>query len=137
MSAFVTFEGPNQDPVVRAVGDIPIAVYIVFAVASGALLWRRHKPLVVLGVNLVASALSWGLCDSHCHVYAVMFSLYSVGRYATNERWSYIGVGGTIALWLRSTTFAMGSRSRTSGSLFSLCSSCGTSAGVSGFVGNT
>ena len=97
-SAFVTFEGPKDEPAIRAVGDVPIAVYILFAVASGALIWRRYKPLVVLGVTLVASILSWGLCDAHCHVFAMMFSLYSVGRYATNDQWSYYGVGATLAL---------------------------------------
>lgn len=98
VSAFVTFEGPhNQDPAIRAVGDIPIAAYMVFAVTSGALYWRRYQPLVVLGVFLAALALSNGLGYSY-DFFGLPIAMYSVGRYATNERWSYIGVGATIAV---------------------------------------
>ena len=45
---FHSSEDPNQDFVIRALSDVPIAGYIVIAVASGALYWRRYRPLVVL-----------------------------------------------------------------------------------------
>ena len=48
-------------------------------------------------MNLVASALSWGLGFTDGPV-SLMVALYSAGRYATNDQWSYYGVGGAIAL---------------------------------------
>ena len=48
---FLSFEDPNQEVVIRPVRDVPIAVYIVFAVASGALIWRRYQPLAVLAAR--------------------------------------------------------------------------------------
>ncbi|MCH8991904.1 MAG: sensor histidine kinase, partial [Acidobacteria bacterium] len=79
-------------------GDVPIAAYIIPAVASGALYWRRYQPLVVLGVVMVGSALLMGLGYLAVHLLGVVISLYSVGRYATNDRWSYLGVGTAVAL---------------------------------------
>lgn len=96
-TVFHSSEDPNQDFVIRAVGDVPIAGYMVIAVASGALYWRRYQPLVVLGVNLTALALSWGLGYSY-DFFGLPIAMYSVGRYATNDRWSYVAVGGTIAV---------------------------------------
>ncbi len=96
-TVFVSSEDPNQDFVIRAVSDIPIAGFIVMAVASGALYWRRYQPLVVLGVILAALALSMGLGYSY-DFFGLPIAMYSVGRYATNNRWSYIGLGGAIAL---------------------------------------
>ena len=96
-TVFVVFEDPNQLSI-RALGDFPIAAYIIPAVASGALYWRRYQPLVVLGVVMVASALLMGLGYLDVPLLGVVISLYSVGRYATNDRWSYLGVGTVVAL---------------------------------------
>ena len=96
-TVFVSSDDPDQDLVVRAVGDIPIAGYIVISVAGGALYWRRHRPLIVLGVSLAGLALSTGLGYSF-DLFGLPIALYSVGRYATNDRSSYIGVGGAIAV---------------------------------------
>ena len=95
-NVLTSFEGANEDFAIRALGDIPVAAYFVFAVASGALYWRRFHPLVVLGVNLAALAVLIGLGDPD--LWALTFALYSVGRYATNDRWSYYGVGATLPL---------------------------------------
>lgn len=98
-TVFVTSEGPNNDDlVIRSAGDIPIAAFFVFAVASGALYWRRSQPLVVLGVTLVALALSIGLGYSELVGIAMLVALYSVGRYVTNDRRSSIGLGVTLAV---------------------------------------
>ncbi len=96
-SVFVSDEEPNQDLAIRAVSDLPVAAIFVFVVTSGALYWRRYQPLVVLGVDLAALALLMGLGypDS---LWALPFALYSVGRYATNDQWSYYGVGATLTL---------------------------------------
>ncbi len=95
-TVFVSDEDPNQDLAIRAVSDVPIAAIFVFAVASGALCWRRRWPLVVLGVNLAALAVLMGL--GYPDLWALPIALYSVGRYAANDRWSYSGVGGAAAL---------------------------------------
>ncbi|MEN8260196.1 MAG: sensor histidine kinase [Pseudomonadota bacterium] len=94
---FHSSEDPNQDFVIRALGDVPIAGFIVIAVAGGALYWRRYQPLLVLGMILAAEALSTGLGYSY-DFFGLPIALYSVGRYGTNYRWSYIGLGGAIAL---------------------------------------
>ena len=96
-TVFVSFEGPNQDIALRPASEVPIVAYIVLAITSCALYWRRHQPLVVLGIFLAALVLSWGLGHSN-DLFGLPIALYSVGRYATNDQWSYYGVGGALAL---------------------------------------
>lgn len=96
-SLFVTDEVPEKDLAIRALGDLPIAAIFVFAVASGALYWRRRQPLVVLALNLAASALLTALSYPNS-LWSMPFALYSAGRYATTDRWSYLGVGATLAV---------------------------------------
>ena len=96
-TVFVSSEDPSQDVVMRRLSDISITAFFVFAVASGALYWRRYRPLVVLGVILAAEVLSTGLGYSN-DLFGLPIALYSVGRYTTNDRWSYVGVGGAIAV---------------------------------------
>ncbi len=96
-SVFVSDENPNQDLAIRAVSDLPVAAIFVFAVASGALYWRRYRPLVVLAVDLAALAVLTGLGYPNS-LWAMPFALYSAGRYATDDRWNYIAVGGAVAL---------------------------------------
>ena len=85
----------NEDLVIRALSEVSIAGYILIAVASGALYWRRYRPLPVLGLTLAALALSTGLGYPYDY-FALPFALYSFGRYATNDRWSYAGLGAAI-----------------------------------------
>lgn len=96
-SVFVTDENPDQDLAIRAVTDVPIAAIFVFAVASGSLYWRRRQPLVVLGFSLAASIILT-VSSYPNSVWALPFALYSTGRYAINDRGSYVGVGATLAL---------------------------------------
>src|SRR6476619_6448156 len=58
---FVTTQGPQDDLVLRGIGEVPIGAFFVLAVASGALCWRRSRPVVVLWVTVVAAALSSAL----------------------------------------------------------------------------
>lgn len=95
---FVWFEGPNDDLTIRPVSDVPIAAFLIFAVANAAIVWRRDHSLLVFGVVLVVSVLSRGLGYAEFPVYAMMVALYSIGRYATNDKWSYCLVGCAIAL---------------------------------------
>ncbi len=98
LGMLVEFVEPNDDVAIRAVGDVPIGEFFVLAVASGALIWRRSQALVVLGVTLAAIGLSSALDYPDTVGFAMLVALYSVGRYVTNDRWSYIGVGGAIGV---------------------------------------
>jgi signal transduction histidine kinase len=106
VAVFVKSEGPNDDLVIRSAGDVPIAGFFVLVGASGALYWRRSQPLLVLGVTLIASALSTGFvllelvgaADLELVGVAMLIALYSVGRYAADDRWSQIGLGGVCAV---------------------------------------
>jgi len=96
--AFVTGNESNDDLAIRPISDLAIDEFFVLAMASGAIYWRRSRPMVVLGVTLVASALSLGFGYSEVVGIAMIVALYSVGRYATNDQWSHIGLGGAFAL---------------------------------------
>ena len=95
-TVFISDENPNHDLVIRAVSDVPVAAIFVFAMAGGALCWRRRRPLAVLGVNLAALAVLIGL--GYPDLWGLPIALYSVGRYAANDRWSYGGAGAAAAL---------------------------------------
>jgi signal transduction histidine kinase len=89
-------DGPGDSTVIRPIGDVPITALLVFAVASAALYWRRHAPLAVLGVALVAWALTLGGSESQLGGVAII-ALYSVGRYAGDSRWGQVGVAVAVA----------------------------------------
>jgi signal transduction histidine kinase len=88
---------PGGDIVVRSPVDVPATDAALLALAGGALYWRRRRPLAVLGVVLIGSVLSLRLGHPDVIGFAVI-SLYSVGRYTGDERWSYAGAGGVMAL---------------------------------------
>ena len=94
---FHSSEDPTKTSSFAPSAKFPITGYIIIAMASGALYWRRSQPLVVLGVILAALALSTGLGYSN-DLFGLPIAVYSVGRYATNDRWSYAAVGGAIAV---------------------------------------
>ena len=95
-SVFASFEGPNEDFVIRDITELPTIVIFVFAAASCALYWRRSRPLVVLGLNFVALIALLKL--GYPTLWAMPFALYSVGRYATNNQWSYYAVGASMVM---------------------------------------
>ncbi len=97
LSLFVTDKVPDHDLAIRSARDLPATALFLFALASGALYWRRHSPLLVLGANLVALTLSMALANPES-VWALPFALYSAGRYGSNDHWSYFGVGTALAL---------------------------------------
>ncbi len=90
--------GTTDEFALRLVNDIPIAAYVVVVVGSVALYWRRHQPLIVLGVNVVASLLWIGFGYVEDPLFALLVSLYTVGRYAVAGQWGYAGVGAAAAL---------------------------------------
>jgi signal transduction histidine kinase len=94
----LSFEDPSQEFAFRFVSDAPIAFFLVFGFASVALYWRRSQPLVVLGVILVASAISIVLGYADGPWVAFLISLYSVGRYVADDQRSYYALSSAIAL---------------------------------------
>ena len=96
-AVFVATEEPNQDFDIRTFDDLSTIAVLIAAVASGALYWRRSRPLVVLGVTLAGSAASMAIGYPEGG-FAVIFAVYSAGRYADNDRWNYIGLGAAAAL---------------------------------------
>ena len=89
--------GPDDGILVRRVGDLPIAVLLLFAVASGALYWRRRYPTVVLAIALAAWLLTLG--REYSNIGGVtLLALYATGRYAGSARWGQAGVAAAIGL---------------------------------------
>ena len=97
LAAVFVVDGPGDSLVVRSIDDVPIPVLLVFAVASAALYWRRHAPLAVLAVALVAWALTIGSGYADLGGVAII-ALYSAGRYATSDRLAQLGVGAAIVV---------------------------------------
>ncbi len=85
---------------VTRVGDVLFAAALaLLALACAALYWRRSQPLAVLGVTVIAAALASGIGYAPMAAgYAMLVALYSVGRHASSDPWSYIGLGGSFAL---------------------------------------
>jgi signal transduction histidine kinase len=97
-TAFLT-DGPGDSIVMRPVSDVPIPALLVFAVASAALYWRRRAPLAVLGVAVLAWAVTLGSGYADLGGVAII-ALYSAGRYATEDRRAHVGVAAAIAVIL-------------------------------------
>ncbi|MGD2043675.1 MAG: sensor histidine kinase [Acidimicrobiia bacterium] len=73
-------------------GDIPVATYLLLAVSSVALLWRRNHPLAVLAATLTA-AMVWDLLSlANGPSLAILISLYGVGRFVEEDRTNILAV---------------------------------------------
>jgi signal transduction histidine kinase len=95
-TVFVT-DGPGDSLVIRPIGDVPTPALLVFAVASAALYWRRRAPLAVVGVTLLAWAVTLG--SGYADVGGqVIIALYSAGRHSTEDRWGHLAVDAAIVL---------------------------------------
>ena len=90
-------EGPGDSLQLRDVGDVPLLIVLVFAVASGALFWRRRAPVVVLAVVLAAWALTLdsGFADLGGQS---LIAVYGLGRHGNAERWGHVGVDAAIVV---------------------------------------
>jgi signal transduction histidine kinase len=98
-SLFVAFDAIEDDLASRYLSDLPVVALLMLAVASGALYWRRARPLAVLWVTVVATILSVALGYSDlAGGIAMLVALYSVGRHATTDHWSYIGLAGACSV---------------------------------------
>lgn len=94
LSVFVT-DGPGDSLVLRSVTEVPVYVVLLMAVASAALYRRRHEPLMVLGVSLVAWIATFGSGYSDLGGVTIV-ATYSVGRYLAASRWA-LGEAGVAA----------------------------------------
>jgi signal transduction histidine kinase len=73
-------------------GDVAIATYVLLAVSSIALLWRRSRPLIVVATTLAAS-LVWDVIRlDYGPSLAIFISLYGVGLCIAIERTSFAAV---------------------------------------------
>jgi signal transduction histidine kinase len=95
-TVFVT-EGPNDSWVLRSITDVPVAALVFYAVAAAAFYPRRRMPVAVLAVAVAGWALTLATEDSNLGLITV-FALYSVGRYATDNRHGLAGVAVAIAV---------------------------------------
>lgn len=96
VTLLVSPDGANDEVTLRGVGEVSVAALLVLAVGSGALYWRRSRPLLVFGVTWGAAALGIWLRDAGTVAIAMMFALYSVGRYVTDDRWGAVALGGAL-----------------------------------------
>lgn len=94
---FLAFDGSGAD-LGTPVGDVSFAAALfLLALACAALYWRRSQPLAVLWVTVIATALAAGIGYSElAGGYAMLIALYSVGRHASSDLWSNIGLGGAL-----------------------------------------
>lgn len=82
----------------RLFEEVPLGVYLLLAVSSVALLWRRSRPLIVLVVTLTAS-LVWDVIGyAEGPSLAILISLYGVGRYIDDERTSPLSLAAALIL---------------------------------------
>lgn len=83
---------------ISMLGDVPAATYLLLAVSSIALLWRKSRPLIVLLATLTA-ALAWDVIGLEGGPsLAIFVSLYGVGRYIGELRTSLLAVGAALIL---------------------------------------
>ncbi len=84
---------------ISTLGEIPAATFLLLAISSLALLWRRANPLIVLGVTLGAS-LVWDVIGlENGPSLAILVALYGLGRYVANNRTSLLGVAGAVVVF--------------------------------------
>jgi signal transduction histidine kinase len=87
----------TQDPS-AGISDMPIAGFLLLAMASVALFWRRSRPLVVLGVALAMAALWTALGYPGNPVFHILVSLYAVGRYVVQWRVNLAALAAALAV---------------------------------------
>ena len=90
-------DGPADTVVTRSIGDVPLAVLALSAVAAAATYLRRREPVVVLAVGVVGWALLLPTREYDLGLITLV-ALYNVGRYAADSRPGQAGVGAAIVV---------------------------------------
>jgi signal transduction histidine kinase len=93
-AVFVT-EAPGGDLAVRPAGEVPLGAVAVFAVASGALYWRRRQPLAALAVIFLAMTVSMALGYGDLSGVAIIV-LYGLARYIESDRYAVAATGAVV-----------------------------------------
>lgn len=81
----------------RQFDEITPTAILVSAVASGSLLWRRTRPLVILGLLLPLEVLPNSVAPPDS-TFAIPFALYSAGRYGENDRWNVLLLAAAVVI---------------------------------------
>lgn len=99
--AGLVMDAPGGRPWTVTAGDVPIAAALVLlALACAAIYWRRSQPFAVLWVTVIATALAAGIGYTQMGGgLAMLVALYTVGRHASSDLWSYIGLAGAAAVF--------------------------------------
>lgn len=81
----------------RQFDEITPTAVLVSAVASGSLLWRRTRPLVILGLLMALEVLPSSVAPPDSTL-AIPFALYSAGRYGENDRWNFLLLAAAVVI---------------------------------------
>ncbi|MGI9649537.1 MAG: histidine kinase dimerization/phosphoacceptor domain-containing protein, partial [Acidimicrobiia bacterium] len=82
----------------EGLSEIPEAGFVMLAIGSIALLWRRKRSLAVLGVALVMTV-AWTAAGYPGNpVFHILASLYSVGRYVPEWEISLAALAAALAV---------------------------------------
>lgn len=125
-------DGPGDAVAVRSITDVPLPALLLFAVAATALYWRRRRPIAVLGVAMVAWALTLGSGYSDLGGVAII-ALYSTGRYAADGWRGRVGVVVAVVVVIVDGLLDPVPWGRSASEPWS-CSGPGTSVDVCGFA---
>ena len=80
------------------ISGIPIAGFVILAIGSVALYWRRSRSLAVLGVALAMTVVWMALGFPSNPVFHIVVSLYAVGRYVRELRISLAALAGGLGV---------------------------------------
>ncbi len=80
------------------ISEIPVAGFLMLAIGSVALFWRRSRSLAVLGVALAMTVAWMALGYPGNPVFLILASLYAVGRYVSEWRISLAALAAALAV---------------------------------------
>ena len=80
------------------IGEQAVAAYLLLAAMAASLLWRRRQPVRVVGFILVALIVWAMLGYGQGQDLALVFGIYSVGRYVTDLRYSLVVLAVTAVI---------------------------------------
>lgn len=78
--------------------SLSFGAFMLFLLGNASVYWRRRHPERVHGAVLAASALSMLFGYLLSPIFALVLSLYSIGRYSKDDRQSVIGLVAALAL---------------------------------------
>jgi signal transduction histidine kinase len=93
----------GEDFTFATIGDRPLGAFALLALAAGALLWRRRRPIATTAFLLVVMIV-WALAGyGDGQELAVIVAVYSVGRYSTDHRLSLATLVAVVAVSILGT----------------------------------